>query len=164
MRRIVLGTLFAFTLAMVPSGAGAAVIPLAASLDGLQEVPPVATPATGSATLTFDTTTKLLSWNITYQDLIGTITAAHFHGPAAPGVGAGVTVGIGALPSPMIGSATLNATQESELLAGLWYINIHSTFKPGGEIRGQVVVVPEPGTLLMLAAGLAGLGVVSRRR
>lgn len=163
MRRLGITILAAGLLLLAPLASRAAIIPLAASLDGLQETPPVATPGYGSATLTFDTVSKLLSWNITYAALIGTITAAHFHGPAAPGVAAGVTVGIGALPSPMIGSATLTAGQETELLAGLWYINIHSTYKPGGEIRGQVTVVPEPGTLALVGLGLAALARARRR-
>lgn len=150
--------------------AHAALISLGSYIDGLQETPPVATPATGSATLTYDDVTKLLSWNISYQDLIGTLSNAHFHGPAAPGVGpAAVVLGIplspgGATSGTFVGSATLTLAQEAQLLADLWYINIHSTFKPGGEIRGQVVVVPEPTTLALFASGLAGLAFAGRRR
>ncbi len=168
MRKVLLAATFA-ALKLLPTGAGATIIPLQASLDGLQETPPVATPATGSASLTFNDVSKLLSWNISYQNLIGTLSNAHFHGPAAVGVPAGVVLGIplspgGATSGSLVGSATLNATQETQLLAGLWYINVHSTFAPGGEIRGQVEVVPEPTTLALLGLGLAGLALSGRRR
>ncbi|MBD0260423.1 MAG: CHRD domain-containing protein, partial [Cytophagales bacterium] len=33
----------------------------------------------------------------------------------------------------------LDATQEQELLNGKWYVNIHSSTVPGGELRGQLL-------------------------
>ena len=44
--------------------------------------------------------------------------------------------------------------QIDDLLAGLWYINIHSSAFPGGEIRGQVdpTIVPEPSTITLVSA------------
>jgi hypothetical protein len=68
---------------------------------------------------------------------------AHFHGPAASGVAAGVVVPIsGSLDSPLTGTAALNDGQIGDLRAGLWYINIHTAKYPAGEIRGQVVKLP----------------------
>jgi hypothetical protein len=114
-----------------------------ASLDGSQEVPPNPSPATGSATLTLDAA-KILSYNITFSGLLGTETAAHIHCCAPPGISAGVLF---PLPpgNPKIGSVgPLTAQQESDLNAGLMYVNIHTNLYPGGEIRGQIYVQPTP--------------------
>ena len=126
-------------------------------IDGMQQVPPNASPGMGIGfvTLQLDGT---LDFNITFQDLLGVEIAAHFHGPADFGENAPVLFGL-PLGSPKIGSVgPLNAQQQSDLLAGLWYVNIHSNMFPGGEIRGQVI--PAPGALALLGLG----GLLARRR
>jgi len=112
---------------------------MTASLNGASEVPPVATAATGKATLTLDKATKMLSWEISYRGLRGDAKAAHFHGPAAAGANAGVEVPIPVGPSPMKGSATLTDAQMADFLGGKIYINIHTAAHGSGEIRGQVM-------------------------
>lgn len=47
---------------------------------------------------------------------------------------------------------------------GRAYYNIHTVTFPGGEIRGQLSAVPEPGAWGMLIAGFAAAGTVLRRR
>ena len=154
--------------AVAAAPASATLYQFTASLDGAQETPPVATPATGSATVSFDDSTNLLSWTISFSGLLGTMTNSHFHGPAPVGVPAGVRVGIpftaGVQADTLIGSATISNAFATELLNGLWYINIHSNLYPGGEIRGQVNLVPEPGTLLLVAGGIALLAHARRVR
>ncbi|MBX6324060.1 MAG: CHRD domain-containing protein [Rhodospirillaceae bacterium] len=113
---------------------------LAARLDGASEVPANFTYARGAVQATYDPATRTLAWTVTYDNLTGEVKAAHFHGPAAEGENAGVQVDIGAggLASPMQGSATLTDAQAADLLAGRWYVNVHSSTYPDGEIRGWV--------------------------
>ena len=118
----------------------AEVLHFTASLDGAAETPPKATKATGSADVTLDTASKMLSWTVRYSGLSGPVTMAHFHGPAAVGVAAGITVTLPPpLKSPVSGSEAINDGQIGDLRAGLWYINIHTALNPKGEIRGQVL-------------------------
>jgi hypothetical protein len=151
--------------------ASAAIINLTASIDGGQEVPPTGSPATGTGSMVYNDVSNLLSWEITYtaDTMIGTPTVSHFHGPAPVGSNAGVQVDIvansgGSIASPMIGSENITEAQELDLLAGLWYINIHSTRFPGGEIRGQVNVVPVPAAVWLFGSGLIGLLGIARRK
>jgi hypothetical protein len=110
-----------------------------AALDGKSEVPANTSAATGTADIDYDAATKKLTWKLTYSGLSGPATAAHFHGPAEPGKNAGVAVAIpNATASPAEGSATLTDAQAADLMAGKYYVNVHTAANPGGEIRGQV--------------------------
>jgi hypothetical protein len=112
------------------------------ALTGAQQVPPVETTGSGSADLTYDPATRVLSWSVTYSGLSAPATMAHFHGPAAAGANGPVTIWISnkgsAVESPIKGEATLTPEQAAQFIAGQWYVNVHTSTHPGGEIRGQV--------------------------
>lgn len=169
MKKIIFLVIIGLNFSLSPA-ANAIVINLDATLDGAQANAGAGTgsPGTGSAILNFETATNLLSWTVDWQDLIGSVSAAHFHGPALPNQNAGVQVGIDINFNPTVGNAALSAAQAGDLLAGLWYVNIHTTPFPGGEIRGQIGVtpsrVPEPSTLALLGLSLVAMGVMRRRR
>lgn len=113
-----------------------------AQMTGLNQVPSVRTVAGGRLDAVLDKTTRLFRWKLSYTGLSGPATAGHFHGPAAIGANGGVALSLGgALRSPMEGRATLTAVQAAELLAGKWYVNIHTAAHPGGEIRGQMILL-----------------------
>jgi len=113
-------------------------VQLKATLSGATEVPPNETKGTGAVTATFDTASKVLNWKGTYSGLTGDATAAHFHGPAEPGKNAGVAVAIKPFAPSFEGTATLTDAQEADLLAGRWYVNVHTDANKGGELRGQL--------------------------
>jgi len=114
-----------------------------ATLTPAAEVPPTDSKGSGALTASYDTATKKLTYSATYKDLTGPAAAAHFHGPADAKTNAGVVVPVpapasGALASPLKGEATLTDAQAADLVAGKYYVNIHTAANPGGEIRGQV--------------------------
>jgi hypothetical protein len=112
------------------------------ALSGGQQVPPVATGGTGTAALTWDPATRVVTWSITFSGLSSAATMAHFHNAPA-GKNGSVVVWLstrGQAPSsPFSGSATLTAAQAAQFEAGDWYVNVHSKDHPAGEIRGQVM-------------------------
>ena len=113
----ILTCLFLLAAATVP--AGAATINLIATIDGPQAG--TGSAATGFATMTYDDVSGAFDWNISWTPLEGDITGAHFHGPAEPGVGAGIQVFFGdisGLDSPSIGGTVIDAGQGADLLAG----------------------------------------------
>ena len=120
------------------AGGIAAAQEFTATLSGAEEVPPVETAATGTAAVTWNAETKEASWTVEFSGLSGPATAAHFHGPAAPGENAGPVVTIDDVESPSEGTATLTDEQATQLAEGQWYVNIHTDANPNGEIRGQV--------------------------
>lgn len=110
-----------------------------ATLDGAQEAPnPVVTTETGNATLTFNSTTKIFTITVTHT--IDTPTNGHIH-KGAIGVGGGVVFPFATpFTSPInYTSPALDALQEADLMANLYYVNIHTAAYPAGEIRGQLI-------------------------
>jgi hypothetical protein len=108
-----------------------------ATLEGSQEVPPNASSASGTGLFTLDGA-NLLHYNIVFSGTASE-TGAHIHGAAPVGVNAGIVFAL-PLGNPKIGFVgPLTAAQVADLNAGLYYVNIHSTAFPGGEIRGQIL-------------------------
>jgi hypothetical protein len=120
------------------------------TLTGSQEVPPNASPAIGSGTLHLEPIYNTIGYDINYGGLGSNYSASHIHGPAPPGVNAGVLFPTTNIPTTttsgrLFGSTVaLTAAQINDLRNGLHYVNIHTTSFPGGEIRGQVQPSPVP--------------------
>ena len=113
------------------------------TLTGAQQVPPVQTTGSGTADLSYDPATGVVTWSVSYSGLSGPATMAHFHGPATEGKNGPVAIWLTEkgkpAESPIKGRATLTPDQAQQFKAGEWYINVHTQAHPGGEIRGQVV-------------------------
>jgi len=116
-------------------------VQLTATLTGAAQVPPVQSMGSGTLQAWYSKETGSLRWRLTYAGLSGPVTAAHFHGPATASANAGVVVPIGGpYTGNQEGVAAITPEQASDLLAGRWYVNVHTQKNPGGEIRGQVTV------------------------
>lgn len=138
----------------------------------------------GTGTVSMTLTGNTLSFSGAYGGLSTNVTLAHIHGPAPVGSPAGVvynliTLGIltgqGTTSGTLSGSFNMVAApagtsyttiqqQINDLNAGLWYINIHSVTFGGGEIRGQINLIPEPSSFALLGLGAGTLLYRLRRR
>lgn len=163
------------------------------TLSGANENPSNASFGSGAAVVTVDPHLFTLRLQTTFAGLSGNVTIAHIHccttAPGNVGVATQTPSFVGfpvggtfgsydntfdmTLPSSY-NSAFIAAnggtvsTAFSALVAGLdasrAYLNIHSTFAPGGEIRGFLAPVPEPETYALMLGGLALTGWVARRQ
>jgi hypothetical protein len=80
--------------------------------------------------------------------------------PFATGVG-GTVVGTWDAPE---GNNTTLAAQLPFILSNRSYINFHTVQFSGGEIRGQIVAAPEPGSAVLLAPAILGMIALGARR
>lgn len=173
--------------------AQAAPMEFTANLSGANESPPNASLGTGFADVFLDPTANTLRVIVTFSGLSAGDTASHIHcctpgvqtGTAGvatitptftgfpPNVTSGsydhtfdLTLASAYNPAFVTANGGLGGA-EAALIAGMFsgesYLNIHSGNFPSGEIRGFLVYVPEPVTLSMFGAGLAGAAFLRRR-
>ena len=180
-------------LALVVNGPALAATFFQATLEGAQEFPPVVSSANGTASLTLNDAQTRLEINIQINglDLDGNqtpdtndnVTGAHIHF-APPQSNGGVVFGFIRPDSDLNGDLVIDpaagtifsawdlnegngttlGAQLTNLLNGNLYINVHTLAVPGGEIRGQINVVPIPAALWLFGSGLIGLIGVARRK
>lgn len=127
------------------------------ALTGEAEVqtPAVVTDGTGKLNAVYNENTKKITYTISWKlgNESDKTVGMHFHGPATPSENAAIIIGIpltqnsgggytdpGSESEGSVSGQTRALTQEEEdqLLNGMWYLNIHSTTYPSGELRGQV--------------------------
>lgn len=126
----------------------------AATLNGAQEVPPVDTEATGKGSFIYDAMRGMLHYTVMVSD-IENVTAAHIHrGPVGvngPVVFTLFSGGTFDADNPVGGAAALGAGDVVDLLTYFYYVNVHTSANPGGEIRGQIM--PLMGLFLPVVRG-----------
>jgi hypothetical protein len=112
-----------------------------ARMNGMEELPPVTTMATGTLGVIMNADRNSLSYDGVVTGV--TPTAAHLH-RGAMGVGGDVVTPLTIMGSNLRGTAAVAAASPllTALPMGEIYANVHSTMFPGGEIRGQLRPAP----------------------
>jgi hypothetical protein len=162
-------------------------------LSGSQEVPPVASPGFGTATVTV--TGNMMSVDVVFANLLGNSSAAHIHCCAPAGANAGVATPTPTFPGFPAGvkfgsysqifdmalassysAAFLTANNGDPLQArntlfaafesGTSYFNLHTDQFPAGEIRGQLLPQSSvvPEPISMVLLGTGLAGLAALRR
>ena len=139
------------------------------TLSGLSENPPNAAPGTGFGSVTLSLDQTQITVNESWSGLLAPATASHIHGPAGVGTNAAVLFPFSGVPATTSGAIpqqtfSITPTQVGYLFAGYLYMNVHTSVFPGGEIRGQLTLVPEPATATLLVVGAFGLAWRFRRQ
>jgi hypothetical protein len=141
------GTLFCFTaLSSIALAAGGR--PLTAVLSAANETGDIASDATGTSRVELNQGLGTVCWEITGTNLEATVTAAHIH-EAPAGADGAVVLGFFGPPTSTPAPSSLPAdgcveNVSQSLIKRIrqnprgFYVNVHTTAFPGGEMRGQL--------------------------
>jgi hypothetical protein len=115
-----------------------------ALLTGAEEVPPVETEGAGFARFKARPVINVIDYYLAVTD-IDNLTQAHIHtapagsaNPAPTHFLHGPLDGAFGPDNPSAGALIFDAQDFVDLLTGYYYVNVHSTDHPAGEIRGQI--------------------------
>lgn len=169
-------TLFAVVASLVGASAQGT-FQFIAYLNGQNEVPPNNSAGRGTAQITLVDNIFNIFVDIPAVPFGFIPIGAFIHGPAASGTTAPIIFDLGPprsrppfLPFDpggdefVLNGITVSTSQISDLMAGLWYVNVTSSGFPGGVIRGQIQPVPEPSTFALLGLGVLTVPLLLRRR
>ncbi len=128
-----------------------------------QENPPTASSGFGNATVTLDPAHTSINVKLSVSGLTSAINNAHIHGEAPQGTNTGVVINF--QPATNIVNGQMNVTFTIDKTLGdriaanphLYYVNVHTTQNPGGEVRGQLSLNDD---VLKFSADLRGANEV----
>lgn len=188
MKLLLSGTILSAVItSLTPLTANAVTVSFTSILNGAQERPTaVNTPGIGTATgtLSGEPGSWVFDYLVNYSGLVGNIAApfAHIHN-APQGVNGPIIHNLDNANLPPIAGSTagtitgdwryddltqpLTDAFAQQLQNGNLYFNIHTTFSPSGELRGQITSVPEPSqelSFLAVTALAAGLKLKNRKQ
>jgi CHRD domain len=178
-----LKTVFAFSLLasfLLPTDHAGAALIFTATLSGSQVLPAVLTTATGWVTVGLNEypgqlgPVFLMDLQAGFSGLSSGWTTAGLYGPAIPGQTGSLLFNISALaglaPPPGATSGTFAMMDQSlppgmldALNAGAVYFSLHSVVFSGGELRGQLISIPEPSAWALVSVAMLGLCRVRKR-
>ncbi len=138
-KSVALLAVVAMAFLVAPQTAEADGRPLSADLSSTNEVPDSGTGASGSATFTLNQGQGTICFSVQADGLAGAVLAGHIHvGEAGANGGVVVNLGLGEGMSRCVDGvdkATIKAIRQSP---ESYYINVHTSAVPSGEIRGQL--------------------------
>ncbi len=165
-----------FTVSVLTSAPAQSRFTYSTSFAAANVRPLPATPslATGVAEIVVDVFPNFttMGWTVRWSNLTGLPVTANVHGPADAGGSAPAWFALGNFFSdstPASGAYSgfrqvSDPVQIAAIRDGMGYISIRTPAFPTGEIRAQLVAVPEPTTHFLAAAGALMLQIQKRAR
>ncbi len=146
-----------------------------------QVPPPTGSAAVGTMSVFYDTETNFMTvdgevTDLSLSDLNPVAQNSPFHlhlgGPGEIGAIAVILGDLNSWVEPIEGLISVTVSPpvvvpeevEADLLAGLTYLNLHTQAFPGGEIRGDIMALPEPRGAALTSFVLGALGLLRRRQ